>query len=51
VTTTIDPDLPPCPECKAGKHGNCNGQTWNPKADAPDICPFGGTEHYGLIQL
>lgn len=28
-----------CPECRAGKHGNCNGDTWNDDLDRPDVCP------------
>lgn len=34
------PTLPPCPECQQGKHGNCNGDTWDDVADdyAPCVC-------------
>lgn len=30
-----------CPECHAGKHGNCNGQAWNTEADEPTTCTCG----------
>lgn len=29
----------PCPECLAGKCGNCNGETWDIRYDAPTDCP------------
>lgn len=31
--------LPPCPECAQGKHGNCDGTTWDEIGDAPATCP------------
>lgn len=27
-----------CPECRAGKHRNCDGQAWDDAADAPTAC-------------
>lgn len=33
------PELPPCPECAAGKHRNCDGSTWDPDLDLPVPCP------------
>lgn len=34
-----EPDLDPCPECHAGKCGNCDGTTWDTATDAPCPCP------------
>ena len=31
--------IPDCPECHAGKHGNCNGVTWDNDADDFAPCP------------
>lgn len=31
--------LPACPECQVGKHGNCNGSTFDNLADRPAPCP------------
>ena len=28
-----------CPECRAGKHRNCDGTAWDQAADAPTPCP------------
>lgn len=28
-----------CPECRAGKHENCNGASWDPVKDSPIDCP------------
>lgn len=35
------PDLmtPPCPECAAGKHRNCGGDSWSNYLDEPKPCP------------
>lgn len=30
---------PPCPECQQGKHGGCDGATWNNTLDDYDDCP------------
>lgn len=35
----------PCPECRAGKHGNCDGQAWDYVADVPAACPCAGGGH------
>lgn len=29
---------PVCPECSAGKHGNCNGDAWDDTTDQPAAC-------------
>ena len=34
-----------CPECVAGKHGNCDGTTWDDVADAPADCPCAAEGH------
>ena len=31
--------LPPCPDCKAGKHRNCDGVTWDNEYDCEAACP------------
>lgn len=31
--------MTPCPECTAGKHANCDGQTWDDERDEPGVCP------------
>jgi hypothetical protein len=31
--------VPACPECAAGKHGNCDGIAWDFVADEPTACP------------
>ena len=31
--------LDKCPECKAGKCRNCDGQTWDHERDQPGVCP------------
>ena len=31
-----------CPECRDGKHRNCNGAAWDSKKDCPTNC---GCEH------
>lgn len=36
---------PDCPECLAGKHPNCDGTSWNPKADDVDACPCAERGH------
>jgi hypothetical protein len=28
-----------CPECRAGKHGNCDGTAWDETADRLVDCP------------
>lgn len=34
-----------CPECRVGKHGNCDGTTWDDGTDARAACPCAGTDH------
>lgn len=41
--STTDP--PPCPECAAGKCGNCDGRTWDRDADDYTDCPCAGAGH------
>lgn len=36
---------PDCPECTQGKCGNCDGSSWNPKADDVDTCPCAERGH------
>lgn len=28
-----------CPECRVGKHGNCDGGSWDRDTDQPTTCP------------
>lgn len=37
---------PICPECAQGKHGNCDGSSWNPAADDIDTCPCAARGHF-----
>lgn len=34
-----------CPECEQGKHGNCDGTTWDTLRDEPTDCPCGARDH------
>ena len=34
-----------CPECHAGKCGNCDGSTWSNEEDARVICPCATQDH------
>ena len=34
-----------CPECRDGKHGNCNGYGWDYELDEPTACPCSVAEH------
>lgn len=34
-----------CPECSAGKCGNCDDSTWDTRADQPTRCPCSLLEH------
>lgn len=34
-----------CPECLQGKHGNCDGTTWDEVTDAPALCPCDDRSH------
>jgi hypothetical protein len=36
---------PACPECVQGKHGNCDGTTWDAEADVPATCPCAQAGH------
>lgn len=35
----------PCPECAAGKCGNCDGGSWDLRQDAPATCPCAYADH------
>jgi hypothetical protein len=37
--------LEACPECRAGKHDNCTGYTWNWSAYRPAPCPCETARH------
>ena len=37
----------PCPECAAGKHGNCDGTAWSVDEDCASICPCAAADHPG----
>ena len=39
MTTTPFMPAGPCPECAAGKHGNCDGHTWDEATDGLVTCP------------
>lgn len=34
-----------CPECQAGKCGNCDGTSWDARADEPTTCPCSLLDH------
>lgn len=36
-----------CPECAAGKHGNCDTTAWDDEADLPVPCPCWAESHGG----
>ena len=38
-----------CPECEAGKHGNCNGDTWDFDADEKVPCQCPAEVHAGVV--
>ncbi len=38
------PDLS-CPECRAGKHDNCDGTSWDWDADQGVVCPCWADNH------
>lgn len=42
---TDDNGIPPCPECWAGKHENCSGQSWDNDADEFTPCPCAERGH------
>lgn len=35
TTTNVEPI---CPECRAGKHANCDGKAWDDTADCLTVC-------------
>lgn len=37
--------LPPCRECQEGKHGNCDGDTWDDVGDDYAPCPCADRGH------
>ena len=36
---------PACPECAQGKCVNCDGTSWDARADAPAPCPCAFVDH------
>lgn len=38
-------ELSACPECLQGKHGNCDGTTWDVEADDSGVCPCWAADH------
>lgn len=36
-----------CPECQAGKCGNCDGSAWDVETDSPVLCPHYEQDHPG----
>jgi len=34
-----------CPECLAGKHGNCDGRAWDQAEDRYTRCPCAEAKH------
>jgi len=36
---------PPCPECRQGKHPNCDGVTWDTALDQAMPCPCDDRGH------
>lgn len=42
---TADGGPLPCPECRDGKHPNCDGSSWSEVDDAPADCPCGDPAH------
>lgn len=45
--TAGGPPDPVCPECRAGKHTNCDGTAWDQAADAPTTCACHTADHPG----
>jgi hypothetical protein len=37
--------IEPCPECLAGKCGNCDGRAWDQLQDEPAECPCARAGH------
>lgn len=42
---------PVCPECRAGKHINCNGQAWDEHADELTVCFCTNSHHFSSRNL
>lgn len=38
-------EVQPCPECRAGKHSNCDGSSWDFAKDEGAPCPCADTGH------
>ena len=43
--------VPPCPECAAGKHGNCDGSTWDNARDMRAPCPCCFSDHAQALHV
>jgi hypothetical protein len=39
------PHVLPCPECQAGKCGNCDGTAWDFDYDEYTVCPCFSSNH------
>jgi len=37
-----------CPECRQGKHDNCDGEAWDDELDAPVACECSRNEHFNV---
>lgn len=40
-----DEEHPVCPECRADKHGNCDGTAWSDWTDTPTYCRCSANGH------
>lgn len=39
-----------CPECRNGKHDNCQGDAWDNERDRPTICECWQWQHEPLLE-
>jgi hypothetical protein len=42
-------NIQPCPECRSGKHRNCDGTSWDTDLDLPASCPCPNESHTAPI--
>lgn len=45
VAATFHPPANECPECRQGKHGNCNGDSWDNEVDDFVDCACAARSH------
>jgi hypothetical protein len=45
VGTPLPRPVEACPECQQGKHGNCDGTSWDDLRDEPTDCPCARRDH------